>query len=439
VAIAYPHLPYSVRLWISGDEPAGSLKGLPDEDQRLTRNLALAVGQQYVQPWSFDYSGIGLLALPDENERWQNPNQPLVWSLAWPQPWTFDVQEPAGKLYGIPDENELRPLTYFLTQWIQRYPQPWMDVGPVGLLGIPDDNEQWQNPNLPLGWPFLWSQQWPFDVQEPAGSLYGVPDDDQMRPLVLRLAALIQQWMQPWADAGALDLLAPSIVDADEARQSWLALAGLIQQYVQPWGFDAAGVNFFNPLPVEDEFWQNWSTHLPFALQPVQQWPFETQEFVTPGLRRKLLLALTVAAPRFRYVLVPDIKNFGDVRRFLQRLEDEVARAVNAFGRTVQTIQQSGGGTFTPDLSQGQVVEISVNDATPFTINDPLNVDPTYDIVFTIFNNTAGAIGAITFSSTYHLAGAFTTPGAGKRRTITFYANTKAGQLYEKNRSAQDI
>lgn len=59
--------------------------------------------------------------------------------------------------------------------------------------------------------------------------------------------------------------------------------------------------------------------------------------------------------------------------------------------------------------------------------------------IFTIMivDNGSG-IGTVTFNAAYHLQGAFTPPGAGKMRSVTF-AVSNAGSVYELSRNTADI
>jgi hypothetical protein len=94
------------------------------------------------------------------------------------------------------------------------------------------------------------------------------------------------------------------------------------------------------------------------------------------------------------------------------------------------------------DAAQGNVFNLSVTDASNFTINAPIGtgVLPGQEISFRIFNSSGGAMGTITWQPTYHLAGAFVNPANGYNRTITFLAqDAQGGLLFESSRTAADV
>lgn len=106
--------------------------------------------------------------------------------------------------------------------------------------------------------------------------------------------------------------------------------------------------------------------------------------------------------------------------------------------KAVKAVTESGGGGASVDLTLFDALDISVADATAFTITiTGQTTCPGMRLRVIIFNNTAGAIGAITWTG-MSLAGAFTNPAAAKRRTIEFVANS-AGTLIEVSRAAADI
>jgi hypothetical protein len=97
--------------------------------------------------------------------------------------------------------------------------------------------------------------------------------------------------------------------------------------------------------------------------------------------------------------------------------------------------------SITPNAAGGNVQLITVTNTNAFTINNPSNgpsAGQTEYLTFVIFNNSGGVMGAITWDSHFSLAGAFTNPANGKRRTITF-ARDDVGQYYEVCRAAADI
>lgn len=79
------------------------------------------------------------------------------------------------------------------------------------------------------------------------------------------------------------------------------------------------------------------------------------------------------------------------------------------------------GTTVNIDASAGGIFYLSVTGGAAFTIANPTNYVVGKRITITIKNNSGGAMGAITWGSAFGLAGAFTNPGAGSVRTISFY------------------
>jgi len=90
-------------------------------------------------------------------------------------------------------------------------------------------------------------------------------------------------------------------------------------------------------------------------------------------------------------------------------------------------IAQSGGGTITPDANAGTWQTITVADATAFTIaaaTNPPFTSVTQRLTIEVFNNSGGAMGAVTWNAAYVFAGlAWTNPATGKRRYAEFEWN----------------
>lgn len=88
------------------------------------------------------------------------------------------------------------------------------------------------------------------------------------------------------------------------------------------------------------------------------------------------------------------------------------------------------------DGSRPRAALLIAQNATPFTIPNPLNPREGVEILIDYSNNTAGALGAITFGADFeHEGGAFVAPGAGKHRIYKYY-RTKAGKWRETSRTA---
>jgi hypothetical protein len=95
------------------------------------------------------------------------------------------------------------------------------------------------------------------------------------------------------------------------------------------------------------------------------------------------------------------------------------------------------GTTITPDMAQANILGINVTNGTAFTIANPTHGSTGQRLTFDILNSSGGAMGAITWGAMFKLAGAFTNPANGKRRTISFYDN--GANWVETNRAAADI
>lgn len=95
------------------------------------------------------------------------------------------------------------------------------------------------------------------------------------------------------------------------------------------------------------------------------------------------------------------------------------------------------GASVTIDAAQSDVFAVTANDANNFTIANPRSSVKGVELMFIVKNDTAGALGTLTWDTQYKLAGAWIQPAAGKRRTITFVSD--GTDLVEKSRSAGDI
>lgn len=200
--------------------PAGSLFGQPDEDYWQNRVAPVPLSLLWPQPFIFDVQepAGNLFGQPDE-DLWQNWVRPVPAALAWPNPWQFDQDENAAGLHGQFDEdfwtNPVRPVSYVPPISAFRdedliVPQPpalstdedfWQNpVAPVqasfSRLYFPDaeqiaagslhgqpDEDYWQNPVAPIVWPNVVPPQSGFDVQEPAGFLFGALEETASLPL----------------------------------------------------------------------------------------------------------------------------------------------------------------------------------------------------------------------------------------------------------------
>jgi hypothetical protein len=94
--------------------------------------------------------------------------------------------------------------------------------------------------------------------------------------------------------------------------------------------------------------------------------------------------------------------------------------------------------SITVDASAAAHVTVSATNGTAFTINAPTNARTGRSITFDIANASGTTLGVITWNVVFKLAGAFTNPANGKRRTISF-KNTDGTNWVETHRAAADI
>lgn len=78
------------------------------------------------------------------------------------------------------------------------------------------------------------------------------------------------------------------------------------------------------------------------------------------------------------------------------------------------------GTTVNTDARQTDIARIVPTDTVAFTIATPTNPIQGDILTYDIFNNTAGAIGAITWSGAFKRDASFANPAAGKHRLISF-------------------
>jgi hypothetical protein len=93
--------------------------------------------------------------------------------------------------------------------------------------------------------------------------------------------------------------------------------------------------------------------------------------------------------------------------------------------------------SMTPNQRNGHAHSILVTDNVAMAINLPTNSVDGAVITFLIRNGSGGAMGAITWNAGYRLAGAFTNPATGFRRSIQFLS-TGDGLYHELSRGAAD-
>lgn len=113
-------------------------------------------------------------------------------------------------------------------------------------------------------------------------------------------------------------------------------------------------------------------------------------------------------------------------------------RQLQAWGDEVYSHAVTGGGTYTPDCNQARYQRFVVADNTAFTIGSPNNGKAGEIFTVDIYNNSGGAMGAITWGGTFKLAGAFTNPADTTHRLIQFIYDNTTPVWREVNRSAAD-
>jgi hypothetical protein len=93
--------------------------------------------------------------------------------------------------------------------------------------------------------------------------------------------------------------------------------------------------------------------------------------------------------------------------------------------------------SITVDASVAAHVTVSATNGTSFTINAPTNARTGRSITFDIANASGGSLGTITWNAVFKLAGTFTNPANGKRRTVSF--RNDGTNWVETHRAAADI
>lgn len=115
---------------------------------------------------------------------------------------------------------------------------------------------------------------------------------------------------------------------------------------------------------------------------------------------------------------------------------------LSRLSRLVRTYEQTGtlvyGATVRSSGEISRHLLVTITNATAFTLANPINPREGVELTYDFFNNTAGAIGAVTFGSEFELAGAFVPPGAGKHRLYSFI-RTNLFTWRETRRSPKDL
>jgi len=221
--------------------------------------------------------------LPVEEESWTNPVAPAPWQNAWPQQFAFDVQEPAGSLYGQPDEdfwaNPVRPIQASLL-----WPNPAFDAGEIAYAPAtaPPEEDFWANPARPV--PGAIYQRLPYgpDPEElPSGSLYN-PIEEEPWTNPAPLAAVAPYRQLPYAPDPD-EIPAGSIAIEED---SWPAAPRLCVQpgsAAQPF-IDRDDACFAPAAPgvFEEDCWQALAVAARWPSPQLQPWIFDSQERPVP-------------------------------------------------------------------------------------------------------------------------------------------------------------
>lgn len=95
------------------------------------------------------------------------------------------------------------------------------------------------------------------------------------------------------------------------------------------------------------------------------------------------------------------------------------------------------GATISSDASAAAHYTVTAIDTNAFTIAAPSNAKTGRALTFDILNSSGGSLGTVTWNAAFKLAGAFTNPANGKRRTISFRYD--GSNWIETHRAAADI
>lgn len=202
--ILYQHQPDESTTWrtVGFDEDDGWWVGI----QKCAATVALAAtlalsGAQTAQAnqvfnWQQDDPAGSLKGQPEELY-WQNPVAPVPATLQSPQQWTFDVQEPAGNLFGpIRDEdfwlNPVRPQPASIYQALPYLTDP-EEIPANSLRGQPEEF-YWREGPAPTVASLLWPQPF-WDQNDFVG--YTLDEDywqNAVAPVVTKTTA------QPYSD-----------------------------------------------------------------------------------------------------------------------------------------------------------------------------------------------------------------------------------------------
>lgn len=126
---------------------------------------------------------------------------------------------------------------------------------------------------------------------------------------------------------------------------------------------------------------------------------------------------------------------FNQLKRVLAEELGKLARNVRTYERVVVL---PFGATVRPTGHLSRCLVVPVAAITDFTIANPEKPREGAEIILDIHNQTAGAMGTITWDNQYILTSAFTKPAAGKHRLIVFFRGGD-GLWRERSRSTNDL
>jgi hypothetical protein len=124
----------------------------------------------------------------------------------------------------------------------------------------------------------------------------------------------------------------------------------------------------------------------------------------------------------------------GRVRKVLGATSSDTA----GIGLSPRVVSATYGTSIAVDVALGSTFKVTPTDGAGFTVAAPTNGYTGGQRITITIANSFGALGAATFAGSYHLAGAWTQPANGNRRSITFEYD--GGTLWhEVSRTAADV
>jgi hypothetical protein len=163
---------------------------VPDEDYWLN-----PTGPIISTPWLAKQifladDGTSVEQISTDEDYWQNPTAPLQLTLTWPQPFSFEQNEPTYIAEEDYWQNSVAPLPATLL-----WPLPSSFDNEQQVLHLQAEEDYWQNPATPVPLTFLWPQPWTFDNQEKVA--VQAEEDYWINPVAPVAATFL--WPQPFA------------------------------------------------------------------------------------------------------------------------------------------------------------------------------------------------------------------------------------------------